>query len=1031
MRQIIKFIAIFSVCLFAAGRLLAAEQGTIVKGQVTDKDGTPLAGVTVRADECPGAALTDADGFYSITVPDGAKQLLFYLPGYRSERMAVADARDRVALGLAETFDLEETVYMGHTAQRKGDISGSVASVSGQELAKSPTSNLSMALAGRLQGLLMQETYSEPSRANTGMYVRGISSIRANQPIVVIDGMVISYNMLQTFDYISAEEIESVTVLKDAASLALYGIQGADGVLVITTRRGRQGDLKIGVRLDQTFQQMTTKPAFINSAEYASLRNEAAFNDGLGENYYYSDEQITAFRTGSDRSLYPDNDWRDMFLKNVSSMQRLGVDISGGSDKVLYYTNVNLMHQGGFYNTDQDEYKSNSNFIWANVRSNVDLKVNRFLSASLRLAGNIKRERTPGGGFLADIYPLLYSVPSSVYGPTVPAVDPVTGEPVEGGGGVVVTDKIQTTPYGQINRSGFVRHTVTNIYAQFALNADLSFITPGLKAGGSFGYRTNSVNSLSTYQSYEKWIRSEDGTFSKYGNDINGNLTYGKSSSMYYQLDYRGMLSYDRQFGRHKAGAVAYLFYQDLSTEDKAMPGLLPYRKLVSGFEANYNFDDRYLLKFDVGYSGSEQYARARRFVATPAFSAAWVASNEAFLKDVSWLSHLKFRVAWGQTATERSGLGRYAYLDNVTLVGGGTIPAFSNTVTETQVGSPDIEPEISEKFNFGVDLSLFDNLSLSFELFRDRMDNMVIPGAATTPSYQGVPLGYLPATNSGEFESKGYEVSLRYSKAFRNGLKINVGGWLTYTENKVIRSGETEKNADYAYRKWQEGFPYGQEFGYLLDRSNGSPFYNTPEELAQSGLTYEFGTPRVGDLKYVDLNKDGIINERDKAPIGTGAIPRVYYAFFAEAKYKSFDLSLLFQGVGKYSTTFSGAGIYEYDYDGVFGSLHRNAWTEERARSGARIDYPALSTKKNTNHETSEFFLYDRSYLRLKNIELGYTLPRKWAAAISAENLRVSFSVQNPFTWDNMKSSDFGPEGSFLSVPVYRFYSVKLSLNF
>ena len=452
MRQIIKFIAIFSVCLFAAGRLLAAEQGTIVKGQVTDKDGTPLAGVTVRADECPGAALTDADGFYSITVPDGAKQLLFYLPGYRSERMAVADARDRVALGLAETFDLEETVYMGHTAQRKGDISGSVASVSGQELAKSPTSNLSMALAGRLQGLLMQETYSEPSRANTGMYVRGISSIRANQPIVVIDGMVISYNMLQTFDYISAEEIESVTVLKDAASLALYGIQGADGVLVITTKRGRQGDLKIGVRLDQTFQQMTTKPAFINSAEYASLRNEAAFNDGLGENYYYSDEQITAFRTGSDRSLYPNNDWRDMFLKNVSSMQRLGVDISGGSDKVLYYTNVNLMHQGGFYNTDQDEYKSNSNFIWANVRSNVDLKVNRFLSASLRLAGNIKRERTPGGGFLADIYPLLYSVPSSVYGPTVPAVDPVTGEPVEGGGAVVVTDKIQTTTYGQINR---------------------------------------------------------------------------------------------------------------------------------------------------------------------------------------------------------------------------------------------------------------------------------------------------------------------------------------------------------------------------------------------------------------------------------------------------------------------------------------------------------------------------------------------------------------------------------------------------
>ena len=1031
MKTITKFIAIFSICMLASGRISAADQRTVVKGQVTDEAGAPLAGVVVRADDLSGVAFTDLDGNYSITVPEGSEQLLFYLQGYLPERVGMDGVQDRVALKLAETYDLEDIVQMGNTSQRKVEVSGSVSTVDGEELAKSPTSNLSMALAGRLPGLITQENFSEPSRANTNMYVRGISSIRANQPIIVVDGMIIGYNTLQTLDYISAEEIESVTLLKDAASLALYGIYGADGVLVITTRRGQQGDLKIGVRIDNTFQQMSTRPAYISSAEYASLRNEAAYNDGLGEYYYYSPEEIAAFRDGTDPLRYPDNNWRDMFLKDVSSMQRVGVDLSGGNDRVLYYTNINVLNQSGFYNTDQTEYNANNHYLWANVRSNVDVKINRYLRASLHLAGNIKREHTPGGGFLADIYPLLYSIPSAVYGPTVPEYDPITGDPMEGAGGVIVTDKIQTTPYGQINRSGFVNHTVTNIYAQFALNADLSFITPGLKAGGSFGYRTNSVNSLTTYQSYEKWIRSGDGSFSKYGSDVNGNLTYGKTSSMYYQLDYRGTLGYDRQFGRHKVGAMAYIYYQDLSTNDTAMPLLLPYRKLFSGFEANYNFADRYLLKFDLGWSGSEQYARDHRFVATPAFSAAWVASNEPFMKDVSWLSFLKFRVAYGRTATERSGLGRYAYLDNVTLVGGGYIPSFTNTVQETQVGSPDIEPEISEKLNIGVDLSIFDNFALSFELFRDRMNNMVVPGSAKIPTYQGIPLDYLPAVNAGVFENKGLEVSLSYSKVFGNGLSLNVGGNMTYARNKVISSGETVKDEGYAYRKWQEGFPYGQEFGYLLDYSNGTPFYNSEEELASSGLVYEFGSPRVGDLKYLDLNEDGVISERDKAPIGTGAIPQIYYGFFAEAKYKSFDLSLLFQGVGRYSTTVSGAGVYEYDYDGVFGSLHRNAWTEERAMSGARIDYPALSTQKNTNHETNEFFLYDRSYLRLKNIELGWTMPRNWAEAIMAEKLRLSFSVQNPFTWDRMKSDDFGPEGTYLSIPVYRFYSVKLSLNF
>lgn len=1032
MRHIVKTI-LLSICLLFSAYTFAQSQPTdlVVNGRVTDTDGNPVSGVIVKTGNNINSALTDMEGAYSMTLPDQfSGQLTFISNGYKTGYAEIShdtDAPVDVVMKPSENYDQDELMHLGFTVQRKGDISGAVSAVSGKELERSPVSSLSMTLAGRLPGLFTQESYSEPGRTTTNLFVRGISSIRANQPVVVIDGMIISYNATQTFDYISAEEIESVTLLKDAASLALYGIQGAEGVLVITTKRGHQGKMKLGIKVEQTFQKMSTTPSYFGSAEYAKLRNQAAANDNLGDNYYFSQSQIQGFESGANRDLYPDNDWRDTFLKNFSNTQRVGLDVSGGSDKVLYYSNVNLMHQGGSYNTDQPDYDSNNNFLWANIRSNVDVKINRYLSSSLRLAGNIKRERTPGGGFMGDIYPHLFTIPSSVYGPVTPTTDQATG------GGVIVTDKEQATPYGLINRSGFTNHTVTNIYAQFALDLDMGFITEGLSANGFVAYQTNSVNSLVASQTYEKWIQSNPNSldFVRYGSDVNSDLSYSKASSMYYQLSYQGKLNYARNFGKHGVGTTAFLYYQNMVTDNNTMPYLLPYRKVGSGFEATYNYDRRYYVKFDLGYSGSEQFMRGNRFFTTPAVSGAWVVSNEQFMADLTWLNELKFRASYGKTATDRSGLGRFIYMDNVALGPGGYIPALGYVVTETQYANTDIAAEISKKLNIGVDLGLFDNISLSVDIFNEKMDNMVIPGTSSQTSYQGLPFDALPSINAGSFENKGYEIGLHYAKAFHNGLYLKAGGFLTHAENKVINGGETLKASDYKYRKWQEGYSYGQEFGYLVNYANGSAYYNTPQEITQDNLYYEIGNPGVGDLRYTDLNGDGIINEKDKAPIGTGLIPRNYYAFYVQAEYKSFDLSVMFQGVGKYSTTFSGAGIYEYTTDGEFGSLHRNAWTQERYTSGQQIDYPSLSTQKNSNHETSDFFLYDRSYLRLKNLEIGYTLPQRWASAISAEKLRISVSGQNLICWDKMKSNDFGPEGSYSAIPVYKFYNIKLNLNF
>lgn len=1034
-RHIIRIFLSLTICLLSNFAVEAQESEHIVNGTVTDSDGNPLSGITVSSAYGKNLTMTGQDGKYSLDIDDGSDFVLLHAPGFISQRKPLSTKTVDTVLERAGGYDLDEIVHMGHSSQRRGDISGSVASVGGEELMRSPGGNITMALAGRLQGLFTSENYSEPSRTNTNLYSRGISSIRANQPIAIVDGMVVSHNVMQTFDYISAAEIESVTLLKDAASQALYGIQGADGVLVITTRRGMQGKLKVGIQIDQTFQQMSAKPSFFNSGEYATLRNQAASNNGLGDNFYYTADQIEKFRSGTDRNLYPDNNWRDMFLKDVSSMQRVGVNLSGGNRRVVFFSNVNVMHQGKFYETDQTAYKPNNSYFWANFRSNVDVKLNRYLTGSLRLAGNVKKERTAGGGFMDQIYPSLFTVPSSVYGPVTPRVtDPDTGDIISEGGGVIVTDKVQATPYALLNRMGYQQHTVTNVYAKFALDLDMSFLTKGLSLTGSLAYQTNSWNLLNATQSYERWIRSADTSvlaFDKYGTETNGDLTYSKSSNMYYQLTYQAMINYNRSFGRHKVGAAAYVFYQDLNTEDEISPLLLPYMRVSSGFEATYNYNDRYLVKFDVGYSGSEQYARANRFIATPAFSAAWVLSNEPFMKNARWLSYLKFRASYGKTATERSGLGRYVYLDNITLARGGTIGALTHIVTETQIANPNISAETVMKQNYGIDLSLFGNFSLTFDIFREKMDNMVIGAAASVPSYQGVPLDYLPASNSGIFENKGYEVSADYTKSFNKDLSFSVGGLFAHSKNKIIKSDESRKASDYAHTKWQEGYSYGQEFGYLIDRSNGNGYFNSQQELDNSNLVYEIGTPRVGDLKYIDVNGDGFINEKDKAPIGSGALPQYYYSFYGTVRFKGFDFSVLFQGIGKYSTTMSGPGVWEYDYDGVFGSLHREAWTQERYEKGLPINYPALSTQKNTNHEVNEFFLYDRSYLRLKNIEIGYTLPKKISRAIAAESLRISVSGQNLFTWDKMKTADFGPDAGYMSVPVYRFYNVKLSLNF
>jgi len=1033
------FLSFLALCM--AGTINA--QLTKINGVVSNSNGIPLTGAKITSVEGKNKAFSGRDGQYSLEINDKSSAVIFSMAGYQSQTVQLSfDEETNVSLERAETYDLDETVFFGNQSQRKGELTGAVSTVTSEVLDRAPVGNLSQSLTGRLPGLYTYEGYSEPSRTSTTLRLRGTTTIRGNGPLVVIDGFPYAYNSNELFEYISAMEVDNIAVLKDASAQALYGIQGADGVIVITTKRGSQGKLKIDLKIDQTFEQTSTKRTFIGSDEFIPMRNQAGYNDGLGRYNFFSKEVEDHFVAGDNKELYPSNDWRALNMREISNMQRVNLNVTGGNSRALIFTNLNVMHQDGMWKTDQTKYDPNNNFVWANFRSNVDVKLNDYLSAMLNLSGNIKREKTPGNsaltyGFADVLYYRMYSLPPYIYGPVTPKViDPVTGETLDEGGGVVVTPTEPYTAYAAINRVGYYQHTVTNIYAQSALKIDLGFLTKGLDLAGYAGYQTNAVRHFSNSQTFANWVRTsnyDELEFVRIGTAEDTPLRTSVGYSFYYNLNFKGILNYNRNFGAHHVNGVGYALYQALHTADTGSPAFLPYKRINSGVSVSYDYGDRYYLKLDLGYSGSEQYSKENRFTAFPAISAGWVLSNESFIKEqASWLSYLKLRASYGKAGVDRSGLGRYVYMDNITLTGGAHIGYLAYTVNEQQAANPFISPEIVKKQNYGFDLTLFNNLAISANVFREKTDNMVSGGVSIIPDYQGIPLGYYPKVNTGIFENKGYEITLDYTKEINKDLTFNLGGWIANSKNKVVYNDETERADDYAFRKREEGYPFGQQWGYIVDKSNGNGYFNSQEEIDNSNLSYEIGTPRPGYLKYYDLNNDGIINDKDVAPLGHGNNPSYVYAFHGELRYRNFDLSVMFQGVADFYIIDMSASRTEQHFEGVYSALHRKAWTAERYANGEEITYPALSTIANSNNTAaSTFFLEDKSYLRLKNMVIGYTFPKKISNVIGADKLRLYMNGQNLLTWHHLDLDDYGPEGNIWSIPVYRLYNIGLSVTF
>lgn len=999
-----------------------------IRGTVLDSDGIPVAGAMVKSSNNGNEAVTDIDGNYEITVTDGSKSLNYNFIGYKTRTISVSKAAENGIVSMGEpSGSLDEIIDLGYYKVTRRELTGAVSVVGGTELAKSPESNLGKTFAGRLPGLTVMEENGEPglvaqSSSNNGltMIIRGLTTANGNKPLIIIDGQ-ISPN--ENYMYITPEEIETVTVLKDASAMAIYGMQGGNGAIVIRTKSGRIGANKVSVYFDEALQQSSKTPYSISAAEYATLRNQAGYNDGLGKFSQFSQEQIDGYSATN----HAYNPYNDLFNKTMW-MTRAGMSLTGGTERLQYYANVNYMHESSPFKAEENknwEYNPAPGIDRFNFRSNIDVKINSWLSAMMRISGSINRVKT-AGSTNASVYSALFKLPPTMYGSLSTVVNDEEGNIVHKGNEVLTVDGVTDPVYGMLNRSGFIEQLKADVLSMGGLNADLSMVTEGLSASAVVAYQLSSNNNQSTLQKYQRWIAVQNGdevNFQRLGSDENTPLSYAKTRQMYYNLNLSAFANYKRTFGDHYVSSMAYIFYQDLQTESTSGAAILPYKRESMGITATYGFKNRYFIRGDVAYSGSEQFHPDHRWYTTPSVSGTWIASDESFIQGIKpWVSLVKLRLSYGLNDNDQLGDGRMLYADNVDYQG-----------NEFTRGNPLLAPEKIYKTNYGIDLGFFDNdLSVSFDYFRQHCDNVLISSSTLVPSFQGVPLDYYPLVNEGRIKNHGFEVAALYHKAINRDWTVFVGGSFSYNKNEMVDMKEVIRDG-YAYPYAKAGQSIGQKWGYLIDYSNGNGMFNFSDEISGCGLDDSaLGTPRPGDFKYVDLNKDGKIDSKDRAPIGYGDIPRGYYSINGGFAYKNFEVSFLFQGTTKRSITLSGVGAFETENQGVFNDIHMNAWTEDRWNAGEKIDYPALSLSKSTSHNDNDYFIQDGSYLRLKNAEIAYTLPHKISKKAFAEKIRFALNGQNLFTIDHLRSKHIDAEiGKLSAFPTYRVINLGVKVTF
>jgi len=990
----------------AAGK--TEKQTTLrVMGSVKDHSGEPLIGVTVFVKERPNiGTATDINGNYLIDVlPDDV--LEFSYVGYKTQDVAVA-GRGLLDVVLEQNDALLDAVeVVGYGVQKKISVIGSQQSIQVDEL-KVPAANLTQGLAGRVAGLVSVQRTSEPGFDDADIYIRGISTLTASMsaPLTLVDGVP------RSFANVDPEDIESFSILKDASATAVYGVRGANGVIIINTKSGLKGRPKFTVRYTEGITTPTKITDFVDGATYMEMSNEASTTRGGGT--LYSREVIEKTRTHADPYLYPNVDWMDEILRDYSHNRSANVNVSGGSDKAVYYIGLAYYDEDGMYkDTKLADYNSNTYYRRYNVTTNLTLNPFRTTEIKLGIQGYLANANYPASS-QATIFESAYFTQPTYIAPMYP--DGKLG--AFSGGGL--------NPVAELGATGYANQWRSQVYSNLRVTQQLC---KGLSITGMFSFDTYNYTS-------NRFTKSPN-TYHATGRDANGNLIYEQTrqgtENLAYSLSAKGdrtiyleaALNYKNTFGRHDvSGMLLFNQSDEINTKATNVEEALPYRFRGLAGRFTYGFDDRYFAEFNFGYNGSENFAPKNRYGFFPSMGLGWVISNESFFEPLTGvIQYLKVRGTWGQVGNSQISGRRFAYLATVTDSSSTSYTFGKNMdqnfgTTAINEYAVDVTWEVADKTDIGVDMRLLNNkLNFQFDYFKESREGIYLR-RSSIPAYVGMINN--PYGNIGRVENKGVEFSINYANSWGD-WSLSLMGNYSFNRNKVLEDDST------AAYPWQStiGNKVGQRFGLVA-----LGLFESYEEIAASPM--QTGDTRPGDIKYKDVNGDGKIDEYDKVPIGWGSVPEIMYGFGFSIGWKNLSLTAMFQGAAHVDAMLSGEGVLPFSQGSSRGNLLSNItdrWTEQNPSQD--VFYPRLSIGNiNMNYETSTWWLKNTDYLRLKNIELSYRLPDRWMKRIHLDNARVFIQGVNLLTFSSFKIWDVElGDGRGARYP--NIASVSLGVNF
>jgi len=983
---------------------LAQEQLNI-SGTVTDAAGEALIGVSVTVKDAKGlGTITNIDGKYNIKIQQ-YHTLVFSYIGYKPVSVLVKGDKKVIDVQMSEekTNAIDEVVVTGLGTQKKLTVTGAITNVDVSQMKQFPSSNFTNALAGNVPGIIAMQSSGQPGKSTSRFWVRGISTFGASaSAMILVDGF-----ERNNIDDLNIEDIESFSVLKDASATAIYGSKGANGVILITTKHGKAGKININVKGEASYNTRTITPKFIDAPTYANLLNEARVTRNLAPQY--QPEELALIRSGLDPDFYPNVDWSKLLLKNGAMSYRADLSMSGGGNTARYFVSLSYVEDQGMYNTDETlrkKYDTNANYKRWNYRMNVDIDVTPTTIIKLGVSGNLNKRNSPGlgdqylwselFGFNALSSPVLYSN----------GYVPAYGNNIH-----------QMNPWVSSTRTGYNEEWDNNIQTNVTVEQKLDFITKGLSFTGRFGYDTYNSNHIY----YRLWpamyranSRDSQGNiiWDKLFEETSMSQTSGGDGSRHEFLE--ALLRWDRTFDKlHNFSAVSR-FTQDERIQTRNIgtdiKNSVSKRNQGLAGQLTYNYALRYFIDFNFGYNGSENFADHHRYGFFPAFSLAWNVAEEPLVKKaLPWLNMFKLRYSWGKVGNDNMGRFPYLYtLDYTPNIGynwgsnlsSGTIPG----IHYTQMASPNVTWEVARKTDFGFDFVAFDNkFSLTMDYFHEKrtgifIQRMFLPDITGLESY--------PWANVGAVKSQGFDGNFQY-KDHIGEINWTVRGNITYSKNTILE--RDEENNVYAYQ-YGKGYRVNQQRGLIalgLFRDYDD-IRNSPKQ--------SWGTVQPGDIKYKDVNGDGIVDDGDRVAIGATDTPSLIYGLGASVSWRGFDLNLHFQGAGKYTFLINSGAVNAFR-DGRWGNILQgitdNRWISSdisgtKETENPNAPYPRLSYGYNLNNQqSSSFWLRNGRFLRLKNLDIGYTLPKPMVNTIHLESVRIYISGQNLITWSPFKLWD------------------------